>query len=78
MDRLFPGPGAYDRLPSNMCQATPFDPESLGGYERRLLGLTLDEAVSHLYARHVKTTCAARRLTFQIVNTRFNTMPPVL
>jgi len=74
LDRLFPEPDSPEQLPSNMVTTPEVDFAFLGDCRPRLLGLTVDEMIFHLYTRHAQATCRVRRICFQIVvnNRHFN------
>ena len=68
LNRLFPEPTCWEELPSNMLdEAHPFERRDMQGYRPNLLGLSIDEAVFHLYTRYVRANLQARRDSFEIV-----------
>lgn len=73
LDRLFPEVDEVERLPSMMLAQSMPDSITLDSTPTpTLLGENIEEAVFKLYSRYVKTTLAARRITFQIALAKYN------
>jgi hypothetical protein len=72
LDRLFDCGDDPSRLPNNlMASETPRDALNAPNHKPELLGNSIDEAVFILYSRYVNATLSGRKLTFKIIQKKF-------